>query len=414
VTYTNFCKLLGDALNILMLAPEPFFEARGTPISVYLRLQLLSGLGHNVTLLTYHIGQAIELPGVRVFRIPGVPFIRQVRAGPSWAKPLLDLLLFALAFKHLLTGRYDALHTHEEAAILGMVLAALFRKPHIYDMHSSLPRQFANFRFGNWWPVVKLFELLERWVVRTCQAVIVVGSDLEEIVRRIRPEVSLARLENLPVQACGISLKPEAVAAVRSRLALGDRPCIVYAGTFEAYQGLDLLLESAILVARDQPASQFILVGGRVDQVDYWRKQVSARNLQDHVAVVGAVPLAASLAYLETADILVSPRRDGTSVPLKIYSYLQAGKPVVATRSPAHTQVLSDATAILVDATPESMAAGILRLTSDAALREAMGARARALALEKFSLADQLATLSELYRPLDVAVVRAQPGSSVP
>jgi glycosyltransferase involved in cell wall biosynthesis len=390
-----------------MLAPEPFFEPRGTPISVYLRLQQLSRLGHEVAVLTYHLGQGIELPGVRLYRIPNVRLIPEVKAGPSWAKPLLDAMLFALAVKHLLTAKYQVIHTHEEAAMFGMLLAALFRKPHIYDMHSSLPRQLENFRFGNWWPLVKAFELLERWVLRTCYAVITVGADLEQIVRRVKPEARLVRLENLPVQACGIRLSPEAVAAVRSRLPLAERLCIVYTGTFEPYQGLDLLLDSAKIVASHEPAALFIWVGGRPDQVRYWRDQVEANDLQNHVLLVGAVPLTESLAYLETADILVSPRRDGTSIPLKIYTYLQAGKPIVATRSCAHTQVLSAATAVLVEPTPEALAAGILRLAGDPALRQALGAQARALALEKFTLAEQLDRLADLYRPLEVAAGRA-------
>lgn len=389
-----------------MLVPEPFLEQRGTPISVYLRLQLLSRLGHEVTVLTYHLGEEIELPGVRIFRIPSVPFIREVKAGPSWAKPLLDVLLLTLAVRHLLTDPYHAIHTHEEAAVFGMLLAALFRKPHIYDMHSSLPRQFANFRFGNWWPLVKTFEILERWMLRTCSAVIVVGADLEGIVRRIKPAAKVVLLENLPVQAGGLRPSPEAVAALQAQLSLAGRLCVVYTGTFEAYQGLDLLLESAKIVVRHEPAVLFLWVGGRPRQVQYWRDQVAANGLQNHIHLAGAVPLTESLAYFEIADVLVSPRRGGTTIPLKIYSYLQAGRPVIATQSEAHTQVLSASTAMLVEPTPEAFAAGILRLAADPVLRQTLGERARAFALEKFTVARQLDQLAELYRSLEAAANR--------
>ncbi len=390
-------------MNILMLAPEPFFEPRGTPISVYMRLQLLSRLGHTVTVLTYHLGQAIDVPGVRVARVPNLRFITRVKAGPSWAKPMLDALLSGLALQHLLTGRYDAIHTHEEAAVIGMLLGAVFGKPHIYDMHSSLPRQFANFRFGSWWPLVKVFELLERWVLHTCQAVITVGEDLERIVRRVRPEARVVRLENLPAQAFGVGPSVEAVAAIRAQLALAERVCIVYAGTFEPYQGLDLLLDSAAIVARQAPAALFVWIGGRPDQVQYWRDRLAANGLQRHVRLVGTVPWMESLAYLEAADILVSPRRDGPSTPLKIYTYLLAGKPVVATRSVSHTQVLSASPAVLVEPTPEALAAGILRLTGDSALRQALGAQVGAYAREHFNISKQLDRLAELYEHIEVS-----------
>ena len=54
---------------------------------------------------------------------------------------------------------------------------------------------------------------------------------------------------------------------------------------------------------------------------------------------------------LLAADVLVSSRSRGTNTPLKIYQYLRAGRPIVATRLLTHTQVLSDETAILTGAT---------------------------------------------------------------
>jgi glycosyltransferase involved in cell wall biosynthesis len=194
---------------------------------------------------------------------------------------------------------------------------------------------------------------------------------------------------------------------LRSRLGLAQRLSIVYTGTFEAYQGLDLLLDSTKFVVSQELTALFIWVGGRPDQVKHWQTRVDANQLQNHVLLVGSVPPAEALAYLEAADIAVSPRRDGTSIPLKIYTYLQSGKPLVVTNSLAHTQVLSADTAILVDPTPEALAAGILRLAVDPALGQALGARARALALEKFSAADHLEKLADLYQSLEVPAGRA-------
>ena len=50
----------------------------------------------------------------------------------------------------------------------------------------------------------------------------------------------------------------------------------------------------------------------------------------------------------QACDILVSPRIRGTNTPLKIYSYLRSGKPIVATDLLTHTQVLSPDVARLV------------------------------------------------------------------
>ena len=69
-------------MKILMVSPQPFFEPRGTPISVYQRLEALSALGHEIDLLTYHVGKDVELSNVRMHRVPKIGFIQHVRVGP--------------------------------------------------------------------------------------------------------------------------------------------------------------------------------------------------------------------------------------------------------------------------------------------------------------------------------------------
>ena len=63
-------------MRVLMLAPQPFLEPRGTPISVYQRVQGLASLGHRIDLVTYHLGRDVDIPGVTLHRIPRVPWLR--------------------------------------------------------------------------------------------------------------------------------------------------------------------------------------------------------------------------------------------------------------------------------------------------------------------------------------------------
>ena len=51
-----------------MIAPQPFFEPRGTPFSVLGRLRALSELGHEVDLVTYHVGRDVPVANVRIIR----------------------------------------------------------------------------------------------------------------------------------------------------------------------------------------------------------------------------------------------------------------------------------------------------------------------------------------------------------
>jgi glycosyltransferase involved in cell wall biosynthesis len=335
---------------------------------------------------------------VHIHRIPAVPFVREVAVGPSLIKPLLDVLLFFTAVLQLLGRRYAVIHSHEEAAFLAVFLAFVFRTRHIYDMHSSLPRQLANFGFGNHRLLVRVFERLERMVIDTCDAVLTVGTDLEAIVRAINPHTRVVTIENLPVVLKDMEGAEGSVAALKHALDLDGRRPIVYTGTFEIYQGMDLLLHSARLVVDANSKACFVVVGGKPHQVAHWQEEAFKLGLADSMRFVGTVPVEESVLYLDLADVLVSPRTGGTSVPLKIYSYLHAGKPIVATRLVAHTTVLTDEVACLVEPTKEAVAEGILALLDDPHMCTRLGNEAQAYAEEKYSFAAYKEKMRYIYQ----------------
>ena len=72
-----------------------------------------------------------------------------VKIGPSLAKIPLDALLTLTVARRALVERATTRSTRtKKAALIGVVLAALLRVPHLYDMHSSLPQQLTNFAFS--------------------------------------------------------------------------------------------------------------------------------------------------------------------------------------------------------------------------------------------------------------------------
>lgn len=385
-------------MKVLMIAPQPFFEPRGTPISVFQRLQGLSKLGYEVDLVTYHIGKDVDFPGVNIHRTINVPFISRVKIGPSLVKLLLDVLILLKAISMLLTRRYDVIHSHEEASFFAALLAKIFRTRHIYDMHSSLPKQLENFSFGNSWPCIKLFELLEKWVIHTCDAVITIGKDLEEYVYQVKPNAKHIRIENIPIAVEGNNNSLATAQELRTKLGLENRLAVVYTGTFEGYQGLDLLLDSAKIVSQQTPDVSFVMVGGKPHQVAHWQDEANRRNLGQNVIFTGTVPLAESLVYLELADILVSPRTEGLSIPLKIYSYLHSGKPTVATNIFAHTQLLTDDVAVLTDTTAPSFSNGLLQMIQNPVSRQTTGQKAKDFVAKNFNLENYLTKMEFVYR----------------
>ena len=278
-----------DLMHILMIAPEPFFEPRGTPFSEFHRIRALTSLGHTVDLVTYPFGHDVTMPGLRITRCLRPPFVRRVKIGPSWAKAPLDLALAMTALRLALTRRYDAIHSHEEGGAIGVVLAALMRVPHLYDMHSSLPQQVANFGYERASWLKRILTWVERFMVRRSRVVIVICQDLVTTVQSIARDVPTVLIENAP----GSGDRPAAGSGreVRERLGLDpDAPVATYTGTFEAYQGLDLLYDAMAIVRRTQPAAKLVMVGGEPAQVEAARKRVGELGLDGAVIFTGQHP----------------------------------------------------------------------------------------------------------------------------
>ena len=373
-----------------MIAPEPFFEPRGTPFSEYHRIRALIELGHTVDLVTYPFGRDIELPGLRVFRCARPPLIQGIGIGPSWRKLPLDLALLVTACRRAMTGKYDAVHSHEEGSWFGVVLAGLLGVPHLYDMHSSLPQQLTNFAYSKSRAVKAVFGWLERFVVRRSRVVIVICPQLEEVVRGIDTAVPSVLIENSP--GSGDSPVEGSGAAVRRALGIDTRtPIVLYTGTFEAYQGLDLLFAAMKKVLAERPDARLVLAGGRPEQVEAAQRQAVRSGIGAATVFAGQRPAEEIPAFLDAADVLVSPRSLGTNTPLKIYQYLRSGRAIVATRLLTHTQVLDDDVSLLTTATPDGFAAGILAAVNDPDRARAIGSRARQLAETKYSYEAYLA-----------------------
>lgn len=380
-----------------MLAPEPFFQPRGTPFSEYHRIKALTELGHRVDLVTYPIGSDVELPNLRIIRSGRPPGIRDVAIGPSLTKIVLDAGLAITAVRQSTRERYDAIHSHEEAGLLGVWLARRLGVPHLYDMHSSLPQQLTNFRATGSAFVRRVFEAMERKMVADSRVVITICPELQETVTRMGAGDRSILIENVMGGDMAAGDGPRV--NVRERLGLGGtRAIVLYTGTFEPYQGLDLLLDAMALVQQHHPHAALVIVGGDPPQIATARERAAACGVS--AIFTGRQPAAEVPGYIEACDVLVSPRISGTNTPLKIYSYLRSGKPIVATNLRTHTQVLDDSVAVLADPTPESFAHAIATLLGDPAARERLAAAAKHLAETRYSRTSYLSRTREAIRRL--------------
>lgn len=160
---------------------------------------------------------------------------------------------------------------------------------------------------------------------------------------------------------------------------------ILYAGTFEAYQGLHLLVDAAPAIGRAHPDVRFLCLGGTPGQIAMLEARARGRGVAPYFICPGPVPPDDVESHFRLAAVLVSPRVSGTNTPLKIYAYLRSGVPILATNILSHTQVLTPDVALLVEPQPDSVAAGIVRLLADIELGRRLAHNALRLAQESYS-----------------------------
>jgi glycosyltransferase involved in cell wall biosynthesis len=369
-------------MRMLVISPQPFFTPRGTPFSVYYRALVMAEQGVEIDLLTYGAGEDVDIPGVRIVRIPRVRFLEPIPVGPSGKKIVLDMLMFLWTIGLLIKHRYSVVHAHEESVFWCRFLKPLFRFRLIYDMHSSLPQQLTNFKFTKSRFLIGAFKWLEDNALRAADAVITICPDLRDYAlstglsgdRHLLIENSIFDDVRLKKKAAATSGGASVAQTFDPRF-----PVILYAGTFEAYQGIDVLVRAFAVVAAKRPDARLWLVGGTEAQVRRARELVTELGLTDACVLTGVVPKAQALRYTADAAILVSPRLHGTNTPLKIYEQLASGKPLVATRIWSHTQVLDEKVCYLVDPEPQSMADGLLLALADLGRTTERPQNARAL-----------------------------------
>ena len=351
-------------MRILKIVPQAFYTPRGTPLSAYHRARELVARGHEVDILTYAVGGDPPDLQARVFRSRGPHFTQVIEPGPSRLKIWFDFLLFLNLLARLCVRRYDLLYAHEEGALLAKFAGMLFRVPYVYDMHSSLPLQITDWKFSRRRSVIGAFKWVERQSVRGACAVIAISPAVERAAKSVCPTARCVVIVNH--FESGGAATSWAVAAIRARYGVGAaQKLVLYTGSFVALQALDLLLDSIPQVLATVPDAVFVLVGGSEGEIATLQAQARRLGIAGNVRLDFCQAQSAMPAYLAAADVLVSPRTQGINPPGKLLPYLASGRPVVATDTLVHNQILTDRCAILTRPEASGLAEGLIVALTD-------------------------------------------------
>ena len=262
-------------MRALAIAPQPFFSPRGTPFSVYYRTLVMSAAGVEFDLLTYGEGEDVDLPGVRIIRVPRFSFLGPIKVGPSVHKLFLDGFVLLWAVVLMARNRYDFVHAHEEAVFFCRYLKPVFGFKLVYDMHSSLPQQLTNFKFTTSRLLIGLFEKLENACLSRADAVITICPELADYaIPRMPDPARHVLIENSIFDEVRL-LRPGDSTPDQDRWEdriPQDRAVVAYAGPLEPYQGIDMLISAFAKVVRARPEAFLLIIGGSGEQVQRYEE----------------------------------------------------------------------------------------------------------------------------------------------
>ena len=312
-------------MRILVLAPHPFFQVRGSPIALDNLVQALSARADTqVDVLVYAEGEDRDYPGVELHRIAALPVTRNVRPGFSLKKLICDALLFFKAWSQIRRNRYDVVHAVEETAFMALGFKAIHRIPYVYDLDSSLAQQMVE-SMPALKPGSRFLDYMERKAVRGALATAPVCNALRDLC------VDLGARKVFTLHDISQLAEPDTPRTGTLVQRVGrDRLVLLYVGNLEAYQGIDLLLQAFAIVAGRTDAIDLVVIGGAPGHIERYGTVAGDLGIAERVHFTGPRPLEELGECLAEADILAAPRIRGINTPMKVFSYLHSGRPVVA------------------------------------------------------------------------------------
>lgn len=281
----------------------------------------------------------------------------------------------------------DVLHTHSFGSnVWGAVLGSLSGTPVVVAHEHTWSFEGQPLR-----------KLLDRHVIARGADVVVAVSreDRRRMieVERIPPE----RIRYIPNGAPPGG--PGTGHDVRAELGIPpDAPVVGSVGILRAQKAFDVLVDAAVRL-RDRHPGLRVLIAGYGTEHARLAAHIADRGLGDVVTLLGHREDVADV--IRAFDVAVSSS-DYEGMPLAVIEYMEAGRPVVATRVGGLPDLIVDGEqGLLVPRRdPDALAGAISRLLEDAALRERMGESGRARRDAEFDLDRMVRRVEDLYLEL--------------
>ncbi len=324
--------------------------------------------GYDVTIVDVEPGHTQpteeDFQGIHLKHIIAPVWFTSTRFKPFFFVKMVRMILRATLL--MLRTPADIYHAHDENALPACYLAArLRRKPLIFDAH-ELPLE-NNPNFTRWRRLTALAKRLFAAALPYCAGIIASSSPTARAIRQDYhvPDVTLVR--NFPSYQ-------EVQRSDRLRQYLGlnqEVRLVLFQGYLQPNRGLHWLVQAAPFL---DPNIVIVIMGkdqrGIKAQLD---ALIAEKRMADRVKIIPAVPYAELLDWTASADIglnLVSPnyvKAGNLMLPNKIFEYLMAGLPILATPSDAVSEFITtyDVGRFIASLEPENIGTDINEMLAD-------------------------------------------------
>jgi PEP-CTERM/exosortase A-associated glycosyltransferase len=299
----------------------------------------------------------------------------------------------------------DLLHAHSPAldGLAALSVAREFHLPVVYEVRAFWEDAAVDLGTSRAGGVrYRATRALETHVLKRADAVTMICEGLRrDIAARGIPEEKLTVIPNaVDVERFSTDRRPEPELA--RRFGLEGAEVLGYLGSFYAYEGLELLVETLPALRAKRPRLRVLLVG-EGPREEALRRRVRELGLEPVVSFAGRVPNSEVRRYYDLVDVLVYPRfpmrLTETVTPLKPLEAMAMGKLLVASDVGGHRELIQDGeTGLLFEAgSAEGLAGSVHRALDDAELRRRVPARARRFVEEERTWANGVARYAPVY-----------------
>jgi glycosyltransferase involved in cell wall biosynthesis len=392
--------------RVAVVAACPFPVPRGTPIRIRRISEALARRGHDVHVVTYHLGDPLTDPPFRVHRTRKVSSYRKLDPGPSYRKllvmnPLLRGVLRRVVREHDI----EVVHAHHyEGLLVALSLTGSERRPIVYDAHTLLTSELPYYSLGLPRGVkAALGRWLDRNLPGRAEHVIAVTDVIRDALVRegiVPPDRVTAisngvEVERFPVPEETVVREPgPARAADPASRREADPPTVVFAGNLASYQGIDLLLRAFASAASRRPDARLVLLTD--SPFDEYEPLAADLGIRDRIEL-DRVAWPDLPARLTSAGVAVSPRIRCDGIPQKLLNYMAAACPVVAFEGSAPVVEPEREGLVVPDGDTEALGAAMVRVLDDPNLAARLGAAARARAVAEHSWDRTAARVEEVF-----------------